>query len=89
VTHSIGDTVFYPELAKTYRRLAKYGGTDFYKGKIARDIVLELTKRGKHMLLVRFCRLTIYVYVFTIYVIKYTEIRIFTNSGSKYRNCKY
>jgi hypothetical protein len=42
-----GDIVLYPQLAKTYRRLAKYGGDDFYKGKIARDIVQELTHRGK------------------------------------------
>ncbi|XP_064646560.1 glutathione hydrolase 1 proenzyme-like [Lineus longissimus] len=40
-----GDIVFYPQLAKTYRRLAQFGGVDFYKGKIARDIVKELRGR--------------------------------------------
>ncbi len=40
-----GDTLYQPDLAKTLRRIQKYGITDFYKGETA-QLILEEMKNG-------------------------------------------
>ncbi len=43
---SVGDLVKQPTLAKTLKRLAKYGGDDFYKGEIAKTIAKDFEENG-------------------------------------------
>jgi len=41
-----GDIIKQPQLAKTLRRLAKFGAHDFYNGEIAQKIVNDMKKNG-------------------------------------------
>jgi len=41
-----GDTIKQPVLAKTLRRLAKFGADDFYKGEIAQNIANDMKDNG-------------------------------------------
>jgi len=45
-TPEIGDTLRFPDLAKTLRRLAKYEWLEFYHGKIAKKIVRSVRNNG-------------------------------------------
>ena len=44
-----GETVRYPRLARTLRRLADAGPEDFYRGQIARDVAADMVERGGHI----------------------------------------
>ena len=42
----VGETVRYPKLARTLRRLAEAGPEDFYRGQIARDVAADMAEHG-------------------------------------------
>lgn len=42
--YSIGDILKNPDMAETYRRIAKYGVDDFYNGKLAKEIADDMFK---------------------------------------------
>ena len=44
-----GETVRYPALARTLRRLAEGGPEDFYRGQIARDVAEDMAAHGGHI----------------------------------------
>lgn len=45
--HRPGEHVFPPQdLCNTYKRIALEGGEDFYTGKLAKDIIMDLKEIG-------------------------------------------
>ena len=44
--HKLGETVRNPDMAETYRRIARDGVDDFYTGAIAREIVADMEANG-------------------------------------------
>jgi len=44
--HRLGETVCNPDMAKTYRRIARDGVEDFYTGKIAGEIIEDMEANG-------------------------------------------
>jgi gamma-glutamyltranspeptidase/glutathione hydrolase len=44
--HAVGDVLRNPDLASTYRRIARAGADDFYHGKIARRIAADMHDNG-------------------------------------------
>ena len=44
--HKLGETVRNPDMAQTYRRIAKHGADDFYTGAIAGEIMADMEKNG-------------------------------------------
>ena len=49
--YEVGDTIKFPQLAKTLERLRDFGVDDFYKGETANILVRELNKRGGNLTL--------------------------------------
>ena len=46
-TFEEGEIIKMPQLAQTLRRIAAEGGDSFYRGRLARDIMADLTEAGK------------------------------------------
>jgi gamma-glutamyltranspeptidase/glutathione hydrolase len=44
--YQAGDKLLQPELAKTLRRIAETGGSDFYEGETARTLAAEMARNG-------------------------------------------
>jgi len=44
--HKLGETVRNPDMAQTYRRIARNGADDFYTGEIAGEIMADMEKHG-------------------------------------------
>jgi len=44
--YRLGETVRNPDMAQTYRRIAKHGADDFYTGEIASEIMADMEKNG-------------------------------------------
>ncbi|MFK5879859.1 MAG: gamma-glutamyltransferase [Flavobacteriaceae bacterium] len=49
--YEVGDTIKFPQLAKTLERLRDFGKDDFYRGETANILVHELNKRGGNLTL--------------------------------------
>ncbi len=49
--YEVGDTIKFPQLAKTLERLRDFGKDDFYNGETANILVNELNKRGGNLTL--------------------------------------